>query len=279
MNSVAIIILNFETYHQTEKCVDSIIRKGLDISGIVVVDNASANDSFSHLYQKYKDNKKIKVIKSNRNVGFAKGNNLGIKVAKKLWKPDFILLLNSDTVILECNYLQKLLDKYEPKTGVMQSSVLRLNGRYTQKNYGVYDLKGIIFETIRDFCFYENIYLTDKIKYNPQKVLGPWVSGCDILLTPHFFKIYKGLYPFTFLYGEEYILAIMLKKAGLKWLVVEDAHILHAESKSTPISFKEGTRKKQRLMLGTKKHKLFVRILPFKILRLLINYEKAWRES
>ena len=77
-NKVAIIILNYEAYHETEKCVKSIFDKGLDVEGIVIVDNASSNESFSYLKRKYKSNKSVKIVKSNKNVGFAKGNNIGI---------------------------------------------------------------------------------------------------------------------------------------------------------------------------------------------------------
>lgn len=274
MGSIAIIILNYTAYHETEKCIDSIINNQLDVSGIVVVDNASENESVSYLRRKYQNNNKIKIIRSNHNLGFAKGNNLGIKVAKTLWKVEFVLLLNSDTVILEQDYIVKLLNAYECGIGVMQTSVLRLNGRYTQKNYGEYTLSGILFEIVKEAFSYYNIYFPRKIKKPAEDTLGPWVSGCDILLTPDYFKVFRGLYPLTFLYGEEYILAMMLRKAKLKWKVVEDAHILHAESKSTPEDYKEGTRKKKKMMLNTKKHKIFVRVMPLNVLCLITNYGK-----
>ncbi len=274
MSSIAIVILNYKAYHETEKCIDSIINNRMDVAGIVVVDNASGNESVSCLRRKYQGNNKIKIVKSNKNLGFAKGNNLGIKVAKTLWKAEFVLLLNSDTVMLEKDYVAKLLSAYEYGTGVMQTNALRLNGRYTQRNYGEYTLSGMLFETVKEMFSYYNIYFPRKLKKPAEDTLGPWISGCDILLTPDYFKIFRGLYPLTFLYGEEYILAMMLRKAKLEWKVVEDAHILHAESKSTPADFKEGTRKKKKMMLNTKKHKIFVRVMPLNILRLIINYGK-----
>ena len=271
MKSVAIVILNYEAYRETEKCVDSILDKKLDVSGIVIVDNASENDSLTYLTKKYRHNNRIKLVKCSRNLGFAKGNNIGIKVAKNTWGVDFVLLLNSDTVILEEDYIIKMLDGYRKGIGVIQTSALRMNGRYTQKNYGAYKLIAIVSELIINFCSYFNIYCPSGAGIISEKTLGPWVSGCDILLTPDFFETFRGLYPLTFLYGEEYILAIMLKKAGMQWEIIEDAHILHAESRSTPLDIKEGTWKKKGKMLIAGKNKVIVRIMPLWGLRWIIN--------
>ena len=124
------------------------------------------------------------------------------------------------------------------------------------------------------WCFYHNIYFPDKPGKWRGKKVGPWISGCDIFLTEDYFKVFQGLYPLTFLYGEEYLLAIMLKKAKLEWKLVENAHIVHAESRSTPDNFKEGTRKKQNMMLKTKRHIWLVKLLPLKRLQGIINYGK-----
>lgn len=275
MNQVAIVILNYENYQETEKCIESIINKRLDVVGIVVVDNASQNESLTYLKNKYQNNRKIKIIRSKKNLGFAGGNNLGIRAAKSFWNTEFVLLLNSDTVILEEDYLIKLLNEYKLGVGVMMTSVLRLNGRYTPKNYGTYDMLGVCLDTAREVFSYYNVYFPSMIKRGVRDRVGPWVSGCDILLTPDYFKTFRGLYPLTFLYREEYILAMMLRKAKLECKVVEDAHILHAESKSTPLGYKEGTRKKQKMVLKNRKHILFVRIMPLKILQLITNY--GWK--
>lgn len=274
MNRIAIVILNYEAYRETEKCVESILKKKLDVVGIVIVDNASRNNSFLYLTRKYQNNSKIRMIKSYENLGFARGNNLGIKVAREEWKADFILLLNSDTVILEEDYLAKVLGKYEQGIGVMQTSALRLNGRYTQKNNGTFDFLGLFLEMMQGFCAYYNIFFPCRISRAEKNKLDSWVSGCDILLTPDYFRFFEKLYPLTYLYGEEYILAIMLKKANLKWKIVEDAYILHAESKSTPPDLKEGTIKKKKMMLTADRNKMIVRIMPLIILRWIINSGK-----
>lgn len=274
MKKTAVVILNYRAYRETEKCIESIIGKNLRVAGIVVVDNASDNESFPYLARKYRKNEKIKVIRNRKNQGFARGNNLGIKIAVREWKAEFILLLNSDTVILESDYLEKILGGYKPGVGVLQTNALRLNGRYTQKSCGSFDLGALCLEALCNFFSYYNLYIPRWLKKSSDHFLEPWVSGCDIMLTPDYLKIFRGLYPGTFLYGEEHILATILKKAGLEWKIIEDAHILHAESKSTPADFREGTLKKRKMMLIADRNKLFVRIMPLRVLRYLINSGK-----
>ena len=55
MDPVAIVILNYNSYYETEKCVDSILNNKLDVTGIIIVDNASDNESFPYLKRQYKE--------------------------------------------------------------------------------------------------------------------------------------------------------------------------------------------------------------------------------
>ncbi len=92
---VSIIIINYNTFQLTCNCISSVIEKTTSINyEIILVDNASTEcdaEKFKTLFPK------IKLVKSETNIGFSKGNNLGIKNAKG----DFILLLNSDTKLME----------------------------------------------------------------------------------------------------------------------------------------------------------------------------------
>lgn|SRR5690554_1820898 len=90
---VSIIIINFNTYQLTCECIESILDKTKGVSyEVILVDNGSVECDPDLFKEKFPD---IKLIKSKINLGFAKGNNLGIENAKG----DVILLLNSDTVL------------------------------------------------------------------------------------------------------------------------------------------------------------------------------------
>ena len=100
---LSIILINYNSYPYTEKCLESIEQSV--VTGrveIIVVDNASEKDPRADIEKKFPS---VKYIRSEVNVGFAKGNNLGILHATGTC----ILLLNNDT-LLQVNTLQVTYD-------------------------------------------------------------------------------------------------------------------------------------------------------------------------
>lgn len=87
---VSVIIVNYNTFELTCKCIQSILERTAGCSyEIIVVDNASVEQDIKKINILFPV---VTLIESDVNLGFAKGNNLGILHAKG----DFILLLNSD---------------------------------------------------------------------------------------------------------------------------------------------------------------------------------------
>lgn len=95
MDKVAIIILNWNSTNDTLNCIKS-IKGNYDI---IVVDNGSRKPP------KIND---IHLILNDKNIGFAAGNNQGIRYAIENLDPDYILLLNSDTIVTP-NFLEPLI--------------------------------------------------------------------------------------------------------------------------------------------------------------------------
>lgn len=93
-NLISVIILNYNTFEMTSDCIQSILDKTThpDIE-LIIVDNASTNCNPDDFLLKFPT---IKLVKSEVNLGFSKGNNLGINHAKG----NTILLLNSDTILV-----------------------------------------------------------------------------------------------------------------------------------------------------------------------------------
>ena len=88
-----LITLNYNDYETTSKFVDSIKNyKSLDL--IVVVDNNSSDDSYKKL--KMLENKKIIVLKSDKNGGYGYGNNIGIKYVEERYKNANVIISNPD---------------------------------------------------------------------------------------------------------------------------------------------------------------------------------------
>ena len=107
MKKVSIITINYNGYKDTCELIDSLeqIENQIDYE-LIVVDNF-ANDE-EGLRLKEKENLKLKVICSNENLGFAGGNNLGLRKAEG----EYIIFINNDIVIKE-PFIQKLIDTYE----------------------------------------------------------------------------------------------------------------------------------------------------------------------
>src|SRR3989337_1397646 len=101
---LSVIIVNWNTKKLLEDCLGSIFKFTKDVGfEIIIVDNGSEDGSQSMLKKKFPQ---VKLIPNKDNLGFAKANNQGIKIAKG----KYVLLLNSDTYLIE-NSFKKLLDK------------------------------------------------------------------------------------------------------------------------------------------------------------------------
>lgn len=91
---ISFIIINYNTRHYLEPCLESIVRYVTGITyEVIVVDNASNDESVDFLR---KNHPQIKLILNDKNQGFAKANNQAAKIAKG----DYLFLLNADTIIL-----------------------------------------------------------------------------------------------------------------------------------------------------------------------------------
>jgi hypothetical protein len=94
MIDLSIVIVNWNTKRLLCDCIESIIEKTkINNYEIIVVDNASTDDSVGEVKQKFPD---VKIIENNENVGFAKANNIGITMSKG----EYICLSNTDIKLL-----------------------------------------------------------------------------------------------------------------------------------------------------------------------------------
>lgn len=116
---VSIIIVNWNGGEVFEKCLRSLSKLTYPNWELVVVDNGSNDGS-----EKSKINKKYKLVRNKKNLGFAEGNNIGFKYAKG----KYILLLNNDTKV-PTDLLDKLVDRMseDNEVGVIQPKILLMD--------------------------------------------------------------------------------------------------------------------------------------------------------
>ena len=99
---LSVIILNYNVRYFLEQCVISVQNALETIEGeIIVIDNNSSDDSCEMMKQRFPN---VKLIQNNENVGFPKGNNIGVSQAKG----EYICILNPDTVVAEDTFVKVL---------------------------------------------------------------------------------------------------------------------------------------------------------------------------
>lgn len=233
MSRVAIVILNYLNYKDTIECVDSILSMQYSICGVVIVDNGSKNNSYKVLRDKYSKENKIKVISSGENLGYAKGNNVGITYARKFLHADFVLVANNDTIFIDKNYIEGLLNEYRPGVGVLGGRILLRDNNEQDQIIVHKGFKATIpsyINMLSHQCGSSFDFVIDDSK--PIVIL----HGCSLMFTPDFFKKYKGFYKRTFLYAEEQILYYMCMCKGLSQIYVPEVCIFHKEDMSSLMS-------------------------------------------
>lgn len=129
---VSVIIVNYNGREFIGECIDAVLASNYSNFEIIVVDNASIDNSFAYLKKRYGKNRKVKIISSDTQLYFAGGSNLGAKKASG----DLLFFLNSDTVI-EQNCIDKLVKfSLNQNSNLIQPKILMYNKKNTIDNTG-----------------------------------------------------------------------------------------------------------------------------------------------
>jgi len=120
---VSIIILTYNSERYIENCLKSVSGQTYDNIEILIVDNNS-NDGTRGILRELKGNQRV--ILNNENLGYAGGNNIGIKQSRG----EYVILINPD-VVLDKNFVQEIVSEFEkdPKIGSVQGKIYQMNKR------------------------------------------------------------------------------------------------------------------------------------------------------
>ncbi|MHB8442764.1 MAG: glycosyltransferase family 2 protein [Patescibacteria group bacterium] len=138
MPRVSIITINYNGLNDTIECLESLKKIDYPNYEVFVVDNASRNNEGDKLKKKFGDY--IKLIQSDKNLGFAGGNNFAIREIIKESKSKYICLLNNDTVV-DKSFLDHLVEKAESDSNI--ASVMPQSLQYY--NINMIDSCGIYY--------------------------------------------------------------------------------------------------------------------------------------
>jgi hypothetical protein len=130
---ISVIVLNYNGKNFLNECLKSVLNGNYPNFEVVLVDNASSDDSIELAKEKFENNRVLNIVKNACNLGFAAGNNVGISYGKG----EYVLFLNNDTVV-EPNWLIELVSVMESdaKIGAAQSKLLSLADKRTIDSAG-----------------------------------------------------------------------------------------------------------------------------------------------
>lgn len=214
---ISVIIVTYNSAKYLPVCLNSLFDTKYSNLEIIVVDNNSSDDTIP-IINSFKE--KIVLIRSNKNLGFAEGNNLGIKSAKG----EFVFLINPDTSV-DKNIFTNLLKAFDCdlKVAVAQPAV------YLMKDPKKLNLTGKVtnflgFDWVRDY----------QKQTVPERGEIISFSGCGVMIKKSILQKTNAFDPKYFMYYEDSDLSWRIRLFGFKIMFVPDA-IMYHDYKYVPI--------------------------------------------
>lgn len=220
MEKVAIIVLNYNNAEDTLECLKSLEQLTYENYHVLVVDNFSTDDSVKKLQTSAFS---FELIESQKNGGYAFGNNLGIKQALNN-KFDYVCILNND-VIVEQDFLEKMVAyaNEHPEIGVIgprvclyeDTNILESAGSNVNMNFGKVT----------------RLYHGKKEESVLGKVIPcDYIGGACMLVRSNVIKEVGFIPEDYFLFYEENEWCLKIKQAGFEVTCFADAKVVHKGS-------------------------------------------------
>ena len=259
---ISFVILHYKNLKDTIECIESIQHlKTKEQVSIIVVDNYSLTKLEEKQLMEYTDD----LILNHENLGFAKANNVGCSYAINKYHPDFLCVINNDTLILQENFIEEIKSCYQKTYFDMLGPKIITDGGESVNPFPVYkkidEVKKAIRYHERLARIYKSGFLTflmngyigfKRIFKKPRHLengmeseFGASLHGCAIIFSRKYYEKYPTVfYEGTFLYHEEEFLAYRKRKDGLVTYYDASLEIFHKEGASLNETFKNSDRDK-----------------------------------
>ena len=215
---VLISILNWKNYSDTINCIEQLV--GFGFEGIIVIDNASPNNSVKEIKTAFPD---LEVIESNINTGFAAGHKIAADHALKN-NFDLLWILNPDVIINE-NTLPELVQAYKRNGQAIYGSFsVNENDPNKIEFGGAYEIKAGKPQTI--YNFQKNKSLAELRNISKDIQVGA-VEGFSMLIPVEVIRKHGFMDTSFFMYGEETDYCLWLWEKGIPSYIVTGSAIIH----------------------------------------------------
>ncbi|MBP9656797.1 MAG: glycosyltransferase family 2 protein [Candidatus Promineofilum sp.] len=222
--SVAIIILNWNNAPDTLACLESVFQMDYPNFSVLVVDNGSTDDSVDRIRAAYPN---VEILETGENLGYAEGNNIGIRHALD-GRPYFILVLNNDTLV-QPNLLVELVREAERSIDI---------GMVGPKMY-FFDPPDMIFaagsmiDWHRGELVHRGIWQRESQEgslFSEHAEDVDFIAGCAMLVRRQVIEDIGMLDPSYYLNFEDVEWCVRAKKAGFRICYTPSAILYHKVS-------------------------------------------------
>jgi GT2 family glycosyltransferase len=230
---LSIIIVNYNVKEFLQNLIHSIYKAAQKITfEIIVIDNNSNDGSVEFIREKFPD---IKLIANDKNLGFSKANNIGLKEAKG----KYLLLINPDTLVREDTF-EKMIRFFQdnPETGLAGCKIINPDGSLQlacRRSFpgpwtSFCKVTGLstLYPKSKLFARYNLTFLDEELTYEVDAI-----SGSFMMFTREIYEKVGGLDEQFFMYGEDLDFCYRVQKAGYKVYYVHSTQIIHYKGEST----------------------------------------------
>ena len=247
---VSVVIINYCGFSDTVCAVESVLDSTYKDVRVVVVDNASPDNTGVKLFKQFSGAERVSVVLLDENVGFGSGNNVGIKLAIDNGS-DYVLLVNNDTVV-DCRMIEALVEEAGRNTVVSPLVFYYSEPNSVWFGGGYFDWWGAPRHLFRN---------REANNVGVDSYSSEWLTGCSMFFPIKAFLDTGGFDPNYFLYCEDVDWSIRLVRAGYSLMVNPQARMWHKVSATTggadsPLSYYYGARNRlymiRKLNLGMK---------------------------
>ncbi len=233
---LSVIILNYNVRYFLELCVLSVQCALENIDGeIIVVDNNSSDDSCAMIKKRFPN---VKLVENKENLGFPKGNNIGVAQAKG----EYICILNPDTVVAEDTFVHVLaFAKKQKDMGIVGVKLIDGTGNFLPESKRGIPTPFVAFTKIMGlYKLFPNTFG----KYYAQHLTENETGKVEILVGAFMFlkrELYNEIGGFDencFMYSDDIDLSYMALKTGKSNYYFHETTVIHYKGEST---IKDGT--------------------------------------
>jgi len=283
MQNIGVVVVSYHNEAMTKKYITEELPKLASTYTVVVVNNASTREESKKMAREcgltfvndYSGGQvfhgKCYLLWTSENLGYARGNNLGVRFLNRIGEYDYFLFSNDDIELSLPNTLEILVSrmKEDERIGAIGPRVIGLDGLDQSPHDTYVSPYRMIGWKLLPFLRRKNKTEVMESLTKPSSRFTYWVQGSFMLVDACVFNEIGMFDEHTFLYYEEPILAEKLAKVGKAMYFDSDVEVVHYEGGSTKRNRKRENIEMESRIYYLREYKHINRIVLFLLKHLL----------